>query len=276
MNTEAFTGVDYLRQFCTPKQRDTSPKAIAPLATATRDDVPFTQTLNYPPQPQHEHFTLACFTWGEVNRPAIVMAHGWELQAGRMSPYVAPLLQAGFRVVAFDAPAHGQSGGHELNLPDYAKAYAHICAHVGNVVGLIGHSFGGLAALWLSATMPMPTLRRVVSVASAAGADLLSQNYIRLGGLNKTQGQAYLDAFATRFGALPADFTINQFGPRIQVPVLIVHDHRDEMVGFDESDRMLAHIPKAQRLETNGLGHRSILRVPEVVAAVVDFLRVTL
>ena len=276
MNTEIFTGVDYLRQFCTPKKRDTSPKAIAPLAMATRNDVAFTQILNYPPSPQPQHFMLACFTWGEANRPAIVMAHGWELQAGRMSPYVVPLLQAGFRVVAFDAPAHGQSGGHELNLPDYAKAYAHICAHVGNVVGLIGHSFGGLAALWLSATMPMPMLRRVVSVASAAGADLLSQNYIRLGGLNETQGQAYLDAFATRFGALPADFTINQFGPRIQVPVLIVHDHRDEMVGFDESDRMLAHIPKAQRLETNGLGHRSILRVPEVVAAVVDFLRAAL
>ncbi|MCW1968377.1 MAG: alpha/beta hydrolase [Anaerolineae bacterium] len=265
------TGIEHLHRFCTPKQRDTNPKITASLAEAVRRDLPFSQTLNYPPQPRTEQFNLATFTWGDAAQPAIVIAHGWELQAGYMTHFVAPLRAAGFRVVAFDAPANGQSGGHELNLPDYVRAYACVCADAGHVVGLLGHSFGGLAALWLCATQPLASVRRVVSVASAAGANLLTRNYIRLNGLSEAEGQDFIDAFKLCFGAAPDDYTMERYGPRIRVPTLIVHDRRDTMVGFDESDRILTHVPNATRLETNGLGHRSILRVPEVIAAATAF-----
>lgn len=267
------TGIDHLHRFCTPTQRDNNPKASASLNAAVRHDIAFSQTLNYPPQPHTEQFHLATFTWGDAAQPAIVIAHGWELQAGYMTHFVAPLRAVGFRVVAFDAPAHGQSGGRELNLPDYVRAYASVCAHAGNVVGLLGHSFGGLAALWLCATQPLASVQRVVSVASSAGADLLTRNYIRLNGLTEAEGQDFVDVFKLCFGAEPDDYTIKNYGPRIGVPTLIVHDRRDTMVGFDESDQILAHIPNATRLATNGLGHRSILRVPEVIAATVAFLR---
>ena len=44
------------------------------------------------------------------------------------------------------------------------------------------------------------------------------------------------------------------------------------MVGFEESDALLAHIPTARRLATSGLGHRAITRDAEVIAAAIHFI----
>ena len=74
---------------------------------------------------------LAVYEWGEKEHPAVALAHGWELQAGRMGHFVNPLLRAGFRVVAIDLPAHGASGGSLLNVPDGAAAIADACAACG-------------------------------------------------------------------------------------------------------------------------------------------------
>ncbi len=50
-----------------------------------------------------------------------------------------------------------------LNVPDGAAAIADACAACGGVTALIGHSFGGLAALWLAAHSAGSSLRRVVT-----------------------------------------------------------------------------------------------------------------
>src|SRR6185436_19892625 len=56
---------------------------------------------------------VAAWIWASEPRgrgPAIVLMHGWGGYAAQMQSFVAPLTAAGFRVIAFDAPAHGRSG----------------------------------------------------------------------------------------------------------------------------------------------------------------------
>src|SRR6185369_13228471 len=50
---------------------------------------------------------LAVWHWG--TGPRVLLVHGWNGHAGRLSSFVQPLVEAGFGVVAFDAPAHGIS-----------------------------------------------------------------------------------------------------------------------------------------------------------------------
>ena len=50
---------------------------------------------------------LAVTTWGE-DGPAVLLMHGWGGARAQMTGFVIPLLDAGYRVVAFDQPAHGE------------------------------------------------------------------------------------------------------------------------------------------------------------------------
>src|SRR5690349_22396214 len=50
--------------------------------------------------------------WG--SGPAVLLMHGWGGRAEQMLPFVEPLVRAGHRVIAFDAPSHGESGPSAL------------------------------------------------------------------------------------------------------------------------------------------------------------------
>src|SRR6478735_2928342 len=50
---------------------------------------------------------LAAWQWGEAERPLVGVLHGWEGHGAQLGAFAAPLVAAGFRVLAFDAPGHG-------------------------------------------------------------------------------------------------------------------------------------------------------------------------
>src|SRR5215203_5537292 len=64
---------------------------------------------------------LAVTTWGESG-PAILLMHGWGGARAQMTGFVNPLLFAGYRVVAYDQPAHGESDGKTTNLLEIAPS----------------------------------------------------------------------------------------------------------------------------------------------------------
>ena len=56
-------------------------------------------------------------------------------------------------------------------------------------------------------------------------------------------------------------------------PALIVHDTGDADVPFAHGEEIARAWPGAELVTTNGLGHRAILRDPEVLRRTVEFLR---
>jgi hypothetical protein len=88
---------------------------------------------------------LASWRWGPPAAPAVLLAHGWGGYAAQMRGFVPQLLRAGFRVVAYDQPAHGLSEGTLTGLPDFAGALAAVSMHHGNVQHVVAHSLGGPA-----------------------------------------------------------------------------------------------------------------------------------
>lgn len=259
-----------LDAFMSPQGRDRSPRDLAILASATRGIVAHRQRLGNAAGPV---ITLATYAWGEPGLPGVLLAHGWELQAGRMGPFVEPLLRAGYRVLAVDLPGHGASEGSQLTVPGAADALRDAARAGGGVEAVIGHSFGALAALHFAADAADGTLRAVVGIGASSGAEDRADVAARLHGWDAARVAAFNRAFAARFGGPPADFGVRQFGGRVRAPVLLVHDRRDTVVDFAQSDIILAHTPAARRLATSGLGHRAILRDAEVLAEVLRFLK---
>ena len=85
-------------------------------------------------------------TWGEG--PVILLVHGWSGRGTQLWKFVNPLVQKGYKVVAFDAPAHGKSEGSETNILEWNELFQKIPGIFGEIEAVISHSFGGIATLF--------------------------------------------------------------------------------------------------------------------------------
>ena len=84
---------------------------------------------------EHKGRHIVMWRWGSRDAPAVLLAHGWGGNAAQMRPFAFPLLEAGYRVIAYDQPAHGVSEGRLTGLPDFADVLAEVAWHHGEVMG---------------------------------------------------------------------------------------------------------------------------------------------
>lgn len=219
----------------------------------------------------HEGVELDALAWGNASDPLVVLVHGWEGRGTQMGHFVAPLVEAGFRVIAFDGPAHGRSPGNHTSLITFARVFDSIVTQQGAVHGIVGHSFGGAATL-LAAQNGLDGARLVI-IASPARIMYVMNNYRRLLGF----GERVFDAFLARFerlqGMHPRDADLTLLENALCAPGLIVHDRDDTEVTYENGEALHRHWKRAQLLTTRGLRHRRILKNVEVIQAVVAFLR---
>src|SRR5215216_6747155 len=93
--------------------------------------------------------TVAGEVWGEG--PVVYLVHGWGGWRWQLDGFVAPLAEAGYRVVAFDAPSHGGSdpgpeGPGRSTILEFADALAAVVAAMGPAHAVVAHSLGATAA----------------------------------------------------------------------------------------------------------------------------------
>lgn len=214
---------------------------------------------------------LAVWSWGERRRPAVLLVHGWEGRGSQMGAFVAPLVAAGFRVVAYDGPGHGASPGGRSSMPDLTAAVAQVGRWLGGAAGVVAHSAGAAAVTAALAADPFAA-GRLVYVSPPADPGRFLQVAGRMAGLPPqvaAQAQRRIERrFAVRFD----DFAPGELAPRMRHPLLAVHDRGDREVPYAEGERVAAGWPGARLVATEGLGHRRILRDERVVRRAVEFL----
>ena len=59
---------------------------------------------------------------------------------------------------------------------------------------------------------------------------------------------------------------------RLHIPVLVIHDEDDEQIPVAEGNKLAELWSQVQVVTTRGLGHRKILRDPQVIDRTVAFL----
>ncbi|MGH2552601.1 MAG: alpha/beta hydrolase, partial [Chitinophagaceae bacterium] len=83
--------------------------------------------------------------WKNSSGRKALILHGFESSVGNFEKYIRLLIAKGFEVLAFDAPAHGRSGGKKINAPLYKRTILEINKRYGPIQSFMAHSFGGLA-----------------------------------------------------------------------------------------------------------------------------------
>jgi pimeloyl-ACP methyl ester carboxylesterase len=215
------------------------------------------------PLPDRLHATA----WGAG--PTVLLVHGWEGRGAQLGAFVDPLVAAGYRVVALDGPAHGDSPGRTTTGPEFARALVATRDAVGDLAAIVGHSFGGFTSL-LAVSRGLHA-DRLVTIGSPASVPEVLQDFQRLVALPDRALPAMIRALEERVHAPMSSFEVAAFAPDVSMPVLVVHDTEDREVPYADGPR-LAELLGARLLTTRGLGHRRILYAPEVVTAVIEFI----
>lgn len=219
----------------------------------------------------HKGRTIATWRWGDPEAPAVILAHGWGGHAAQMRAFVHPLLEAGFRVITYDQPAHGVSEGRLTGLPDFADVLAELARHRGGVHGVIGHSLGASAAAMAHALGKID-VKRLVLIAAPADFVGYSRRFARWHWMPEWMRRAMQASIEERYGLAWDELALERLAPRLDAPALIVHDRRDRMVPWAQGLSIARTWRGARLLTTEGLGHRRILEDETVSRAAAEFL----
>lgn len=224
--------------------------------------------------------TIQCYSWGD-GEATVLLVHGWESRGTAMRAFVPHFLERGYRVMTFDAPAHGDSTGKNINAYFYAEVIAQIVAHESQnnpIKAIIAHSIGGFSTSLMLEKMydnlsNRTQLDQFVSVAAFSHVDIPFDNFQRwIGFSDKVKNYMY-QAAKKEIGIDPKEADFRKISHNRNVKsVLLVHDFQDRLTSFDSALRLHANWKHAQLLPTDGFGHFRLLKSPQVVQKIVDFI----
>lgn len=217
---------------------------------------------------------VVAYEWG-TGPDTILLVHGWRGRASQFAPIVRELRAEGFRLVAFDAPANGESRGRRTDVRDWLGALEALQSREGRFHTIIGHSFGAMASA--TAIRDGVSAGALVAIAGMADARYLVDSFASRVGA----GAATADALAGRFArrVLPH---LDDPWPRFdgvshplpeRMPLLVVHDRGDREVALGEAVRLHeAHGDRSRLVLTDGAGHSRVLGADAALDAITAFV----
>ena len=213
--------------------------------------------------------------WGAG--PVVYLVHGWGGRGSQLASFVEPLLAGGFRVVMFDAPTHGDSepgpsGPARTHGVEFGKALDAVFARFGPAEAVVAHSLGAIST-YLTLRFGWLSTRRLVLLAPMVAAEPLFDRFQRALGFGARTRRAF-DRELEEFVGIPmVEFDARHQASYVDpVPTLVVHDRGDRQTPWADSARLVASLPDARLVTTDGLGHRRILKDAAVVRQVTAFL----
>ena len=214
---------------------------------------------------------VQCYSWGD-GKP-VLFVHGWGGRATQFRRFVKPFNNAGFKVVAFDGPAHGKSEGKTTTLLEFEQALIEMYKRVGEPVAIIAHSFGGAATLFSALNgLPVPKL---INIASPTIGEEIINTYLAAINGSASTAKYFRDYILKTQGKSFDEFTASYFVTHLPRPIdlLLIHDEKDREVHIRQAEHLIKLYPSARLLKTTGLGHTRILKDDQVINQCVTFVK---
>jgi pimeloyl-ACP methyl ester carboxylesterase len=253
------TGRIALNLFLTPRKRPISSKAQQIMQQAEQITI------------AHGSRHLAAYVW-ENDGPTVLLIHGWESNASGMRGFVRPLHEQGFRVVAFDGPAHGRSTGRQTNFIDYSGAIETAIKTLGPVQAIVAHSFGAAAALFTLSREPSLGVERVVSIGAPSRLKEMVDIWTTFVGMTHSSVTEMRRKLVDRVGLPLEGIAVETAVSQLTIPGLIIHDQADTVVPYANAEAIHNQWHNSTLITTQGLDHRGPLQDRNILRQVTAFL----
>lgn len=211
---------------------------------------------------------LQSYQW-PGKKETILLVHGWESNTFRWRNLIKKLQEAGFNVIAFDAPSHGNSSGKLLYVPLYEEALQHIIQKY-NPKYLVGHSVGGMTLMYNEFKNPNPKVEKLVVIGAPSEFHELMDHYQYLLKFSNRFMQVLDGYIFSRFGFRIHDFSTSKFAQSNTKKGLLFHDRLDQIAPYHGSENVHKNWTGSQLISTEGLGHS--MHQEDVNNQIIDFL----
>ena len=212
------------------------------------------------------------YHWGAPGAPYVFLTYGWGYNAGRWRYFVPSLVEAGYRVIAYDPPGHGLAPKGRLHFVDNLNIIRSLIETYGQAEVLIGHSFGGACSVQSMDFLPQDLHpKRMVVMGSFSNARRSAFQVFRNAlGLNQRLYDGFEQQIVKEAGDQIRPFNIGPFTANLgHIPALIVHDPLDKVTPGNEALGYHAYWPGSVLYLPLGAKHH--LGTPRVTKAILNF-----
>jgi len=200
----------------------------------------------------------------------ILLVHGWSGRGTQLFKIADALLEKGYSVVSFDAPAHGKSEGRTTIMSEFIESVLEIEKQYGPFEIAIGHSLGGMSVL--NAIKNGLKVKKAVIVGSGDIVQDILDDFIFKLRLKPEISIRLRDYFETKYQVKMDDFSAYKAAKEIEIPVLVIHDKNDPEVPVKAGTHIHKHLKNGSLYLTEGLGHRKILGNQNVIKKIIEFI----
>ena len=212
---------------------------------------------------------LQTYRW-PGNKETILLLHGWESNSFRWRNLIKLLHEEKYDIIAFDAPAHGQSTGKIFNVPLYAECMDEMVKKF-EPKYVVAHSVGGTTAVYHQYRYDTNHIKKLVTIGSPSELTEIMSHYQQMLKFNNTVMDALNQYFLKHFGFGIEDFSTSAFASELKLQGLLIHDELDQVAPMSSSERVHSNWKNSQLIRTRGLGHS--LHQEEVNQQIVNFLK---
>ena len=214
---------------------------------------------------------LKGYSWGRGQK-IVYLIHGWESALSLMSGFIEPLIQAGYKVIAFDAPSHGHSDNQATCLPDFINALEHVIQRNGKPHTIIGHSCGGAATALLLKRNKTIRPEKVVLLAPMSSLQIKLDIFSEVAQLAKAVKAKLSETLEQVTGGIET-FDVAKAAKSLTTPALIIHDQEDTLIPQHHSFEITQNWQNSRLSSTCGLGHIRLLFNEHVIRETTQFVQ---
>jgi len=215
-----------------------------------------------------QDYKVQTYHWSGSGK-TILLAHGWESNSFRWRKLITKLQKKKYNIIALDAPAHGNSSGTFFNVPLYTECIEKVFQKYTPEI-IIGHSLGGMTAIYHQYKYKNSTLKKVISMAAPSELSRIMKDYQSLLKLNAKVLKNLEMYYKGRFGFNFSEFSVANFSRKLSQKGLVIHDEKDTIAPIEESIAIHKNWNDSVFIKTKGFDHS--LQDKKVFNYILDFL----
>ncbi|MCK4287583.1 MAG: alpha/beta hydrolase [Bacteroidales bacterium] len=256
-----------VKKFCTPPVSEITNIDTKLLSKAKKTEISFEGNM------------LPVFTWGEGK--TVMLLHGWGSRASHLAIMARILVQAGFRVVTFDAPAHSSVKNNTLkvttNMFEFGRSLFAVANQTGKIHALIGYSLGAATSAFIvSGFLKMAkykiSLQKLVLISSPSSIDAMIDHFSDNYNLSPNEKTKLKEEVEKEFDLTILDYSVGTALKNSTVDLMLIHDKDDNEFPISNVYKIHKDCRSATLAITEGHGHHKILLDRNILNKISDFL----